>query len=418
VRLEVYTSKEVMIQAAERYKSLLSQGQRLLEERLVFRQKTAANVQQMRYKDMAFRVFRNDALEKYRAQFDMAAAYVYMAAKAYDYDTALAEGTGDILERIVRSRAIGEISGGQPIASQNGGDGGLADAMAMMQGNWMVLRGALGYNQLRKENRTFSLRQEFFRIPTGAKYNATWRETLQRHVVPNLREIPDVRRFCKLPSGTSVEPGIVIPFSTVIEDGMNFFGWDYTGGDHRYTAAVFATNLRTSGVFLSSYPRSALGTDPYVYLVPLGNDRKRTPDGTIVREWKVLEQVLPVPFQLSGTPTLDSTWIPANNTVQGALDEFSGTPNVVGNETLIRRFASFEASYETKLASASTSSRLIGRSAWNTRWILVIRGRELLGDPIEGLQRFINGSLVSGQRDGNGVTDLMLTFDTYTVDGF
>ena len=48
LRLEIYSSKEGMIQAAERYKSLLAQGQRLLEERLMFRQKTAANVQEMR----------------------------------------------------------------------------------------------------------------------------------------------------------------------------------------------------------------------------------------------------------------------------------------------------------------------------------------------------------------------------------
>jgi len=56
LRLELYTSKETLLQTGERYKSLLAQGQRLLEERLAFRQKTAANVQQMRYKDMAFRI--------------------------------------------------------------------------------------------------------------------------------------------------------------------------------------------------------------------------------------------------------------------------------------------------------------------------------------------------------------------------
>ena len=44
---------------------------------------------------MAFRIFRNDALQKYRAQFDLAARYVYLAAKAYDYETNLLGATRD-----------------------------------------------------------------------------------------------------------------------------------------------------------------------------------------------------------------------------------------------------------------------------------------------------------------------------------
>ena len=61
----------------------IAQGARLLAERTAFRQATAENISNYRYKDMAFRIFRNDALQKYRAQFDMAARYVYLAAKAY-----------------------------------------------------------------------------------------------------------------------------------------------------------------------------------------------------------------------------------------------------------------------------------------------------------------------------------------------
>ena len=47
----------------------------------------------IRYKDMTFRIFRNDALQKYRAQFDMAATYVYLAAKAYDYETSMLDSS-------------------------------------------------------------------------------------------------------------------------------------------------------------------------------------------------------------------------------------------------------------------------------------------------------------------------------------
>ena len=46
-----------MQQASEAYGSTLAQGQRLLEDRLRFRQQTASLVQSARYKDMAFRIF-------------------------------------------------------------------------------------------------------------------------------------------------------------------------------------------------------------------------------------------------------------------------------------------------------------------------------------------------------------------------
>ena len=56
---------------------------------------------------MAFRIFRNDALQKYRAQFDLAARYVYLAAKAYDYETNLLGGDNgagrEFLTDIVRA---------------------------------------------------------------------------------------------------------------------------------------------------------------------------------------------------------------------------------------------------------------------------------------------------------------------------
>ena len=44
--------------------------------------RAAAATQEARYRDMAFRIFRNDALQKYRAAFDLAARYVYPAASA------------------------------------------------------------------------------------------------------------------------------------------------------------------------------------------------------------------------------------------------------------------------------------------------------------------------------------------------
>ncbi|MBZ5583037.1 MAG: hypothetical protein LAQ30_12710, partial [Acidobacteriia bacterium] len=48
--------------------------------------------------------------------------------------------------------------------------------------------------------------------------------------------------------------------------------------------------------------------------------------------------------------------------------------------------------------------RLIGRSVWNTRWLLIIPAGELLSDRNEAIQRFINGALLpGGTRDGNSL---------------
>jgi hypothetical protein len=50
--------------------------------------------------------------------------------------------------------------------------------------------------------------------------------------------------------------------------------------------------------------------------------------------------------------------------------------------------------------------RLIGRSVWNTRWLLVIPGASLLGDPDAGLDSFIDG-----------VDDIIVYLQTYAYSG-
>ena len=65
-----------------------------------------------------------------------------------------------------------------------------------------------------------------------------------------------------------------------------------------------------------------------------------------------------------------------------------------------------------------TDTRLIGRSVWNTRWLLIIPGGTLNNDRNEGIQRFINGGLrLDGTRDGNGVSDIKIFFQTYAYSG-
>src|SRR5262249_31353086 len=163
VRYEIFELKEALRQAMGNYQATLAQAQRLAEERIAFRRSVAATTQQARYNDMAFRIFQNDALQKYRDKFDLAARYVYLAAKAYDYETCWLgsqSGSGQkFLTDIVRQRTLGQIISGLPIS----GSVGLADPLARLGQNFDVYRGQLGFNNPEIETGRFSLRQELFR---------------------------------------------------------------------------------------------------------------------------------------------------------------------------------------------------------------------------------------------------------------
>jgi hypothetical protein len=122
-----------------------------------------------------------------------------------------------------------------------------------------------------------------------------------------------------------------------------------------------------------------------------------------------VDQHIPAPFPL-GTAALEDnrTWIPINDTLTGELAE-------------IRRFDEFRAYHDSgsyKEEQTTSDSRLIGRSVWNTRWLLIIPGATLLGNPTEGLETFIYGQRKpDGTRDGNGITDIKIYFDTYAHPG-
>ncbi len=57
------------------------------------------------------------------------------------------------------------------------------------------------------------------------------------------------------------------------------------------------------------------------------------------------------------------------------------------------------------------------RGKTNTQWLLIIPGVNLFNDRDEGVQRFINGALANGVRDGNGVSDIKIRFKAYAYGG-
>ena len=71
----------------------------------------------------------------------------------------------------------------------------------------------------------------------------------------------------------------------------------------------------------------------------------------------------------------------------------------------IRRYSSFRAGV-LEDDPPLVATRLIGRSVWNTGWMLIIPGQTLHNDPATGLSEFINN-----------VSDITLTFETYGYSG-
>ena len=418
LRIALHAKHQAVLQATGRYQKVLAEGQRLIERRELFRNQTAADIQSFRYKDMAFRIFRNDALQKYRAQFDLAARYVFLAAKAYDYETTMLsedELAGQqFLTDIVKARQLGAIIDGLP---QTGV--GLANAMAVMARNFEVLSTQLGFNNPQLETNRFSLRSEFLRTLPDEAGDPVWEEALARDYLAygigtadNLWDVEEFRRFCVPPAGFGDgEPGIVIPFSTTITEGKNFFGAELGGLDSSYDSTQFATKIRSVGIWFSNYDYLNLSNTPRVYLVPVGNDLLRSPTGFEgrPREFTVVDQLMPVPFPIVVDELDDPAWIPSFDSLSGDL-------------AAIRRFGRLRAyhdSGEFRESEVHRDSRLIGRSVWNTKWMLIIPGSTLYSDSEEGVRRFIHGKLldpadgIDGPRDGNGVSDIKLFFETY-----
>lgn len=390
-RVEVFEKLEAMRQVSDRYRSVLQRGFALIDERADHNRQAAGATQALRYQDMAFRVFRNDALQKYRASFDLAQKYTYLAAKAYDYETNLAAtdpgSSQPMLQEIVRTRVIGDWFFGVTPAK-----GGLGEQLVNLRGNYEVLKGRLGLNNPQVESSGFSLRTE------QARTDATgWRQLLQRSRHADLWEVPEFRRYCRPPRARSAGkvPGLVIPFSTETVFGRNFFGKALAGGDTAFNPSNFANKIAAAGVSFVGYPVASLAATPQIYLVPAGLDVMTIPNSLDLntRQWNVVDQALPVPFPVSSSNLANTDWIPVADGLNGPLAE-------------IRRFSSFRAGVTAGEPPLSSSTRLAGRSVWNTKWLLIIPGGSMLNNGESALDQFINR-----------VTDIKLHLDTYGYSG-
>ncbi len=413
-----------------RYATLKAQGDRILLEREIFRKRAASKVHGYRTRDAAFRIFRNEKLERYKSMFDLAARYTYFAAKAYDYETGqLGSDTGHrFLSRIVASRALGVVQDGEPqFAGSNMGDPGLSSVLAEMKADWSVLRGRLGFNNPDAYGTTASLRTENHRILPGSAGSTAWADVLQKARKRDILADADIKKLCMQlanENGLPV-PGIVLEFQTTIADGYNLFGKQLASGDHAFSPTSYANKIHGVGVVFEGYEGmdyttpaagstvvpvmlnpKGLSATPYVYLIPCGLDAMRSPplgDQSIIRTWNVQDATIPMPFNIGGSEFESKPMWQTSDSLSEDLfnvrkhQAFRAVDDIDFFRALAKR-----PRYENQF----TNNRLIGRSVWNSKWKLVIPGKTLLDDPEEGLDLFINT-----------VEDIRIHFETYSYSG-
>jgi hypothetical protein len=190
----------------------------------------------------------------------------------------------------------------------------------------------------------------------------------------------------------------VIKFNTEVIFGKNFFGWPLSGGDHAYDPTNYATKIRSVGTWFEGYNNGLLSETPRIFLIPTGMDVMLVPNSFFLdtREWLVIDQKIPIPLPVESTDLINPDWIPSLDTLDGFL-------------TKIRRYSSFRAYHDSGYWDESQmiyDSRLVGRSVWNSSWVLIIPGGTLHYDPDYGLEMFVQT-----------VKDIKLFFQTYAISG-
>lgn len=412
--------------AQMKLRSIVAEGEQIQADRQSFRIRAAAAIQGYRTRDVAFRLFRNEKLDRYKTLVDLASSYSLLTANAYDYETGLLNNQSGkaFVDRIIQARALGVVRNGQPqFTGSTVGDPGLSGALAEMNADWQVLKGRLGFNNPDAYGTTASLRAGNFRILPGTDGDTAWKDVMNRARRDDILQDVDVRRMCmQLDRGDGLAvPGLVIEFSTTITDGLNLFGQPLAAGDSAFHPSAFATKIFGMGVALEGYKGmdnpfpntgavsgsgavspadpnlafmdlTAMAATPYVYLIPVGLDSMRSPplgDQSTIRTWAVQDVTVPMPFNI-GTSDFSSKrlWQSSESLTEPlfSLRKHQAfrpvptaavfTPSIYGGSGGLAR-------------SQFTNSRLIGRSVWNSHWKLVIPGQTLLNNPSEGLDRFI-----------------------------
>ncbi len=134
----------------------------------------------------------------------------------------------------------------------------------------------------------------------------------------------------------------------------------------------------------------------------------RSPNSPEIRKWRVVDQIIPFSSTIEDVSLLPDNWLPIDS-----LGEDYGK---------MRRYSEFEAYHsEDNKDNLTNSNRLVGRSVWNTNWLLIIPGISLHENAKEGINRLLYGPIKDGseneERTGDGIRDIKISFLTYSYTG-
>ena len=196
-------------------------------------------------------------------------------------------------------------------------------------------------------------------------------------------------------------------------------------GDSAFDSTYYSTKIAGAGIRLVGYnekingysgPEAALSATPSVYLLPLGNDRMRVPgsgEKAKIVDFSVVDQVVPVPYAIGSTELDENDWQPLHDGYTGGVDPAAR----------IRKYPSFRAVTGEASEAGLSSTRLVGRSAWNTRWVIIIPAGSMCGGDSESRKTvqdvFLRGKDVDrdGTADISGVRDIELGLRAYSNSG-
>jgi len=407
--VNVDIAQERAQQAFGRLNIAIQRGKRLVEQRKQVDKVLANQLEALRWKDASYRVFRNNALQKYSAFFDLASRYVQLAARAFAYEYNDRDFVDSMLEGVHRELRLG---------NEVGTTGGLNGVIAALDGQAVT-------NQFNSPftstgTRTFSVRRNLLGLSSDNDGRRAFRDWVDGKVVQRLQDLAPMRDLAQLVPDRDFGPAIVIPFSTEVASA-NFFGQgpDLPFGGDNFPQSRNVKILKYAVRFTGIDPEELGIFDPGAYLsiyfLPIGESILRENTNLPIlddtpRAWAAIDQYLPVP-----PPIAIDTTVTAPD-----YNPWVSTAQSNGNYlNAIKRFIESEA----QILTGDPTQQLVlntdraGRSAWNSEWLLVVPGGQFTnsGNPDtirDRLGVFINGADGDPTSD-TGLTDIQLVMEAY-----
>jgi len=400
------------------------QGKRLLDERDRNRRVLSDELQNFRFRDMAFRTFRNQALEQYGAFYDLAARYVMLAARAFAYEYNEREEVSEQIERLYGERLLG---------TETATDKGLESVIARLDQKRQESDFTSRLQKLSLFDHggdEFSLRKNFLGLAINPsedsdqqqfEKNKAFRAFLESNVVQELLDVPAFQQMASIDSDRDAGPALVLTFPTEVA-GRTFFGqrrgttfgapanFDTCSNPKLFEFAILLEGVDNPG---------AIGVDGqliFAHLLPAGSSMLREPrlgDCSLrpVRTWAVVDQRIPgvsAVYRDNGGAILDTLNLPRKET----------SPDL----EIINRFPVTHA--QVRLTESPVfQDDLAGWSVWNTQWMLAIPGRQFAdpSDDDEVVRKKLRILIFDADQNGNprspnenlGIDDIKLRIKAY-----